>query len=59
MIIEVTPKYPPYGKTELNIDRIIAMSPEECRIYFEYVYWNLHRDDYQKVAEAWRNKFRD
>lgn len=58
MIVQVNPTYPPYGETELNIERIISMSPKDNRICFEYVYWLLNDEDYQKVADAWREMFR-
>jgi len=55
MIVEVN--YPDYGKTELNIDRIVAICPQKRCILFDSVYWPLSQDDFDKVAKAWRAMF--
>lgn len=55
MIIEV--KHPTYGKTELNVERIIAICPEKKLVLFEDVYWPLSEEDFNKVADAWRETF--
>lgn len=55
MIIEVN--HPDYGKTELNVERVIAICPLRRWILFESVYWPLNQADFDKVAEAWREMF--
>lgn len=57
MIVEVNHRT--YGKTELNIDRIIAICPEKKWILFEEVFWPLYEDDFNKVADEWRKRFKD
>lgn len=55
MIIEVN--HPDYGKTELNVERVIAICPLKRWILFENAYWPLSQTDFDKVAEAWRETF--
>lgn len=55
MIIEVN--HPEYGKTELNVERVIGVCPQKRWILFESVYWSLSQADFDKVAEAWREMF--
>lgn len=55
MVIEVN--HPTYGKTELNVERVIGICPENRWILFEEVYWPLSKEDFDKVAEAWREMF--
>jgi hypothetical protein len=55
MIIEVD--HPTYGKTELNVERIIGICPQKRWILFEEVYWPLNQADFDKVADAWREIF--
>ena len=55
MIIEVN--HPTYGKTELNVERIIGICPQKRWILFEEVYWPLNEEDFLKVADAWRETF--
>lgn len=55
MIIEVN--HPDYGKTELNVERVIAICPQKRWILFENVYWSLSQADFDKVAKAWRETF--
>lgn len=57
MIIEVN--HPNYGKTELNVERVIAICPLKRWILFENVYWPLSQADFDKVAEAWREMFNE
>jgi hypothetical protein len=55
MIVEVN--HPVYGKTELNVKRIIAICPQKRWILFEECYWPLSQKDFDKVAEKWRALF--
>lgn len=55
----VTVNHPVYGVTELNVERVIAICPEKRRVLFERVVWELNEEDFQKVAEAWREMYDD
>lgn len=55
MIVEVN--HPTYGKTELNVERVIAICPLKRWILFEDCYWPLEQADFDKVADAWREMF--
>ena len=55
MIVEVN--HPEYGKTELNVERVIAICPLKRWILFENVSWPLSQADFDKVADAWRDMF--
>lgn len=57
MIIEVN--HPEYGKTELNVERVIGICPQKRWILFESVYWPLSQADFDKVADAWREMFEE
>jgi hypothetical protein len=43
-----------YGKTELNVERVIAVVPEKNMLLFEDVYWVLSEEDFDKVYEEWK-----
>ena len=45
-----------YGKVELNVERIIAISLEQHAIIFEYALWNLSEEDFDTVYKAWRGE---
>jgi hypothetical protein len=51
-IVEVT--HTTYGKTELNVDKVIAVCPKTCRILFDNVYWTLSKADFDKVYKVWK-----
>lgn len=55
MIVEVN--HPDYGKTEVAVEKIIAICPQKRWILFESVYWDLSQADFDRVAEAWRKVF--
>ena len=57
MIIEVN--HPEYGKTKLNVERVIGICPQKRWILFESVYWPLSQADFDKVAETWREMFEE
>lgn len=44
-----------YGKTELNVERVIAVVPEKNMLLFEDVCWVLIEEDFDKVYEAWKD----
>ena len=43
-----------YGKTELNVNHVIAVVPEKKMLLFEDVYWVLSEECFNKVYEAWK-----
>ena len=49
--------HPVYGKTHLNVARVIAICPQKRWILFEEVYWELKESDYIKVAQAWQELY--
>jgi len=49
----VTVKHPKYGTCELNVEKVIALAPEEHKLLFEYLYWKLEPDDFDKVSKVW------
>ena len=55
MIVEVN--HPTYGKSELNVARVIAICPQKRWILFEDCYWPLNQADFDKVADVWRKMF--
>ena len=57
MIIEVN--HPTYGKTEFDLKRVIGICPQKRWILFESVYWPLNQADFDKVAEVWREMFKE
>ena len=57
MIVEVN--HPIYGKTELNVARVIGICPHKNWVLFEQVYWPLNEADFIKVAQAWRELYSD
>ena len=59
IIMIVTVDHPIYGVTELNVERVIGICPAKRWILFERVWWELDEEDFQKVAEAWRELYDD
>lgn len=57
MIVEVN--HPIYGKTELNVARVIGICPHKSWVLFEQVYWPLNEADFIKVAQVWRDLYSD
>ena len=55
MVVKV--KHDIYGETELNVSRVIAICPKKKWILFEDVYWPLSDEDFEKIADAWRQLF--
>ena len=55
-IITVTEDH--YGICELDVDRVIALVPRKLRLLFEDTYWNLNKEDFDRVSEVW-HKLKD
>lgn len=55
MIVEIN--HPIYGRTELNVERVIAICPEINTLLFENIKWNLSEQDFNKVASIWRDLY--
>ena len=53
-LITVEVQSPCYGICELDVERVIAIVPEKRWILFESVYWKLDKENFDRVAEAWR-----
>ena len=47
-------EHPNYGDVELNVDRVIAVSPEKHILIFEEVLWHLDAENFAKVYEVWK-----
>ena len=56
-IVRVAKHYP-YMECELDVERVIALVPNENKLLFEYTFWTLNDDDFKKVSEVW-HKLKD
>ena len=55
-IITLKVKSPDYGLTELNVERVIAVIPDKRRVLFENVYWDLDKENFEILYDAWKEK---
>lgn len=53
-IVEIKVKSPDYGYVELNVERVIAVSPYRRMLLFENIYWELDEENFDKVYEVWK-----
>ena len=57
MVVKVDHLY--YGKTELRVEKVIAICPDQHLLLFEDVKWKLSAEDFDKVAKEWRKLYED
>lgn len=53
-IIKIEVNSSKYGITELNVERVIAVIPDKCRVLFENVYWDLDEKNFNILYKAWK-----
>ena len=56
-IVSVTKHYP-LMVCELDVERVIALVPNENKLLFEDTFWTLDDEDFKKVYEVW-HKLKD
>ena len=49
----VTVKEQSYGIVELDVDKVIALVADKRMLLFEYAYWVLDKEDFDKVSTIW------
>lgn len=51
-------KHNSYMECELDVEKVIALVPNENKLLFEYTFWTLNDEDFKKVSEIW-HKLKD
>lgn len=55
-IVNVLVDKPMYGNTELDVERIVAVIPDQRRVLFENLIWELDQENFDKVYIAWKGQ---